>query len=106
MQLYKLKKMEIQELANTDVNELNNIRKIIEQMSKFNQIEILRIFCKYPHVTVNENKYGIHINLSEINDEIIDEIKNYIKYVNAQEMQLINAEKEQENFKNIYFIKS
>jgi len=98
--------MEIQETTNVDANELNNIRKLIEQMSKFNQIEILRIFCKYPEVTVNENKYGIHINLSEIQSEIIDEIKNYIKYVNAQEAQLNNAEQEQENFKNIYFIKS
>ena len=98
--------MEIQEIVNMDVNELNNIRKLIEQMSKFNQIEILRIFCKYPEVTVNENKYGIHINLSDINNEIIDEIKKYIKYVNAQEVQLNNAEKEQENYKNIYIIKS
>jgi hypothetical protein len=98
--------MEIQETTNVDANELNNIRKLIEQMSKFNQIEILRIFCKYPEVTVNENKYGIHINLSEIQSGIIDEIKNYIKYVNAQEAQLNNAEQEQENFKNIYFIKS
>ena len=98
--------MEIQESTNTDTNELNNMRKVIEQMSKFNQVEILKIFCKYPDVTVNENKYGIHINLSEINDDIINEINNYIKYVNAQEAQLNNAEKEQEIFKNIYFIKS
>jgi len=98
--------MEIQEVSNMDVNELNDICKIIEQMSKFNQIEILKIFCKYPEVTVNENKYGIHINLSEINNAIIVKIKTYIKYVNAQEAQLNNAEKEQENFKNIYFIKS
>ena len=52
--------------ANTlDLAQLNIIRETIENMSKFNQVEILRILTKYKEVIINENKYGIHINLSE-----------------------------------------
>ena len=39
-----------------DFNKLNYIREQIESMSKFNQIEILRILTKNKHVIINENK--------------------------------------------------
>ena len=41
------------------IMELNTIREKIESMSKFNQIEVLRILSKRKNVTLNENKYGI-----------------------------------------------
>jgi len=84
--------------------ELNCIREIIESMNKFNQVEILRILHKRS-ITLNENRYGVHINLSELNKEIIDELQNYIRYVNTQESTLRNVEKKKETFKNIYFTK-
>ena len=66
------------------VGELNQMREKIETMSKFNQIEILRILHGYnDHVTLNENKYGIHINLSEIKSEIIEKLVKYIHYVKS-----------------------
>jgi hypothetical protein len=85
--------------------QLNNIRESIENMNKFNQIEILRIFSKHKNITINENKYGIHINLSELDNSIIDELLMYIKYVDAQELELDNIEKQKEEYKNIYFLK-
>lgn len=85
--------------------ELNNIRDEIEKMSKFNQIEILKILTKHKNITINENKYGIHINLSELPKNALDELVTYIKYVNAQEIYLNNAEKEKENYKNTFFTK-
>jgi hypothetical protein len=54
---------------------------------------------------VNENKYGIHINLSELPNNILNEIMVYIKYVNTQEMYLNSAEKEKEIYKNTFFVK-
>jgi hypothetical protein len=87
-----------------DYNKLNNIRDAIEQMPKFNQIEVLRILTN-KNVIVNENKYGIHINLSELNDSILDELDVYIKYVDTQEIDLNNFEQEKEKYKNIFFIK-
>ena len=58
--------------------EINSIRDIIENMNKFNQVEILRILHKY-NIQLNENKYGVHVNLTDINVEIINEIKSFIK---------------------------
>ena len=55
--------------------------------------------------TINENKYGIHINLSELKKEILDELNIYIKYVNTQEITLNNIEKQKEEYKNTYFSK-
>ena len=88
-----------------DMNELNSMRDQIENMSKFNQLEILRILTKNKDVIINENKYGIHINLSELRKEILDEMNIYIKYVNTQEIALNKVEKQKEDYKNTYFSK-
>ena len=87
-----------------DSNELNSIRDKIEGMSKFNQVEVLRIFSKYPNdVTLNENKYGVHVNLTDLPETIIEELKIYIQYVNTQEVNLNELEKQKEEFKNTFF---
>ena len=88
-----------------DFNKLNYIREQIESMSKFNQIEILRILTKNKHVIINENKYGIHINLTDIDIPILKELVLYIKYVNTQETYLNNVEQEKEKYKNTFFLK-
>ena len=93
------------ELNNFSVSELNYVRDSIENMNKFNQIEVLRILRKYKEITLNENKYGIHINLSELKKDIIEELLVYISYVNTQELTLNQMEKQKESFKNIYFAK-
>jgi hypothetical protein len=93
------------ELTEEQIYDHNYIREQIEQMPKFNQIEILRILTKHNEVIINENKYGIHINLREINNAILDEIKCYIDYVNAQEIDLNAIEKEKEKYKNTFFLK-
>jgi len=88
-----------------DLPLLNNIREKIEKMPKFNQIEVLRILNNHKDIIINENKYGIHINLTELDNSIIEELKVYINYVNTQEFELNQAEQEKENYKNIYFDK-
>jgi hypothetical protein len=93
------------EIEEYDYAKLNNIREQIENMSKFNQIEILRVLTNYKDVIINENKYGIHINLSELPSKIINDLLMYIKYVNNQELYLNNAEKEKEKYKNTFFLK-
>jgi hypothetical protein len=92
-------------LSSYESNELNSIREKIESMPKFNQVEILRILSKEETVILNENKYGTFINLTELQDAMIDNLKTYIDYVNAQEVNLNFLEKQKEDFKNIYFTK-
>lgn len=88
-----------------NVEELNSIREKIESMPKFNQIEVLRILSKYNKITLNENKYGVLVNMTDFEDEVIEKLKNYINYVNTQESNLNEIEVQKENFKNIYFVK-
>ena len=88
-----------------NVEELNSIREKIESMPKFNQIEVLRILSKYSKIILNENKYGVLVNMTDFEDETIDKLKNYISYVNTQESNLNEIEVQKENFKNIYFVK-
>lgn len=97
--------MSTNDVNNFSVSELNYIRDSIENMNKFNQIEVLRILNNHKDVTINENKYGIHINLSDLKKDLLDELNVYIKYVNTQEVTLHQIEKEKETYKNTYFTK-
>lgn len=79
------------------------VRNSIEKMNKFNQIEILRILNKYEDVIINENRYGIHINMTDLNENVLNEISQYIDYVQVQEKALNQDEKQKQDIKNIYF---
>ena len=97
--------MSTNDVNNFSVSELNYIRDAVENMNKFNLIEVLRILNNHKDVTINENKYGIHINLSDLKKDLLDELNVYIKYVNTQEVALHQVEKEKETYKNTYFTK-
>ena len=93
------------EINNFSVSELNYVRDSIENMNKFNQVEVLRILNNDKDVMLNENKYGVHINLSELKKDVVEELVLYIKYVTAQEINLNRVEQQKEDYKNIYFLK-
>jgi hypothetical protein len=86
-------------------NELNQIRSVIESMNKFNQIEVLRILSKKNQVVLNENNYGVHVNLSELKSDLIYDLIMYINYVKTQETNLDSIEQQKESLQNIYFCK-
>ena len=67
------------DINNYSVSELNYLRESIENMNKFNQIEVLRILNKHKDVILNENKYGTHINLSEVKKSVLDDLSFYVK---------------------------
>ena len=97
--------LETNELYEYDYNDLNMIRETIEKMNKFNQIEVLKLLYNHKEVVINENKYGVHINLSQVNPKIIKEVETFIQYVNTQENYLNDVEKQKETYKNTYFTK-
>jgi hypothetical protein len=82
---------------------LENIKKTIETMNKFHQIEILKILSKNL-CKINENKSGVYINLSFLSTEIVEELKEYIQYTKEQETSINTMEYQKEEFKNAYFI--
>ena len=93
------------DVNNFSLSQLNYIRESIENMNKFNQIEVLRLLNKNKNVTLNENKYGVHINLSELDEHVLNELGVYINYVNTQEIALNKIEQQKADYKNTYFAK-
>jgi hypothetical protein len=90
-------------IASERTNTLITIRDLIHEMNKYNQIEVLRIMKKYDNITLNENRYGIHINLTDLNEEQINELTLYINYVLMQETTLNYGEQQKNTFKNEMF---
>jgi hypothetical protein len=90
-------------IGNERTNTLITIRDLIHEMNKYNQIEVLRIMKKYDNITLNENRYGVHINLTDLNEEQINELTLYINYVSMQETTLNYGEQQKNTFKNEMF---
>jgi division protein CdvB (Snf7/Vps24/ESCRT-III family) len=59
----------------------------------------------YKNITLNENKYGVLINMTDLKKEVIEKLKEYISYVNTQETNLNEFESRIQEYKNIYFVK-
>jgi hypothetical protein len=88
-----------------EIPQLLRISEKIEAMSKFNHIEVARILSGYPEISLTENKYGIHINLTNVPNHILGKLEDFINHVQKQEKLLNDVEQQKEEFKNIYFVK-
>jgi predicted methyltransferase len=84
--------------------DLDDVKKTIEAFNKSHQIEILRIIQQCSASIINENKNGIYINMTFLSPETIENIKQYIDYVQDQEKMLKPMESQKEDFKNTFFI--
>ena len=84
------------------MDDLNEIKKFIESMEKYHQIEILRILSTNK-IKINENRSGVFVNLSLLNEDVLKKIKEYISYVKEQTCCLSQAEKEKEQYKSTFF---
>ena len=85
-----------------DNNRLKYIRDSIEKLDKNNHVDILRIFMK-KDIYINENKNGVFINLTDLSNDIIDEIETYINYINEQKIDFDHIEKQKDELENKYF---
>jgi hypothetical protein len=82
--------------------ELQNLKENIEKMSKFHQIEILRILTTSGKVCLNENNNGTFVNLTEQPKDIIAQLNKYVNYVNEQQNQLSIIEHEKSRLEKIF----
>ena len=82
--------------------DLELMKTKIENMTKINQVEILKILLKH-NVKINENKSGIFVNMSFLDKTIIEDIETYLHYVNEQETTLQTLEAQKEVFKHAFF---
>jgi len=85
------------------MEKLEALKNTIETMSKYHQIEILKILSK-KLTKINENKSGCYINMSFLPDDTLKELEEYVSYIKDQEESLETMEYQKEEFKNAYFI--
>ena len=79
-----------------------DIKQAIERLDSSNHKEIFRIFKKYD-VQYSENKNGIFINLTHIDDIVLNEIKEYLLYVNKQEKDIDTLESQKQKVEQSFF---
>ena len=87
-------------------DELKELCQKLEEMSKINQVEAVRIFHKHNKDMINENKYGIHINVTDVENNVLKEIEEFIEYVSNQEKKLNHMEELQQDMQTKYIDKS
>ena len=83
--------------------DLLKIKDELEKISKEHQVEILRILIENK-VTVNENSNGIFVNLSNVSEDIIINLQNYLNYISEQEKTLNTFESTKEEYLSLIHI--
>jgi len=67
----------------TEVEKLQNIKETIEKMSKLQQIDVLKLFVE-SNIETSENSNGTFINLTELDENIIKKLLDYIVFIEEQ----------------------
>jgi adenosylmethionine-8-amino-7-oxononanoate aminotransferase len=98
---------EIQTMAQhveTKTNYLMSLKEGIENMPVVHQIEVLRILCS-KNTQINENKNGVFVNISRLNNDLIQELYDYMKYFINQENHLNEIEQQKQSLTKEFFDK-
>lgn len=85
---------------------LEDLKMRIEKLSVKHHVEILKIMKNYNEIKLNENKFGIFINLSFLDKEVIHKLINYVSYIEEQEKSIMSVETQINNYRNDFFISS
>ncbi len=98
---------EIQTIAQhveAKTNYLMSLKEGIENMPTVHQIEILRILHS-KNTQINENKNGVFVNISRLNNDMLKELYEYMKYVINQEKHLNEIEQQKQSLTKEFFDK-
>ena len=87
-----------------DYNKLINLRNTVENLDAIYHLEILQIL-KDNNVNYTENRNGIFINLTLLNQKTISIIKKYISFIEQQKKNLDTTEQIKNKYKSQFFIK-
>jgi hypothetical protein len=75
----------------------------IEQMTKTQHIEVLKLLHSFSAVKLNENKSGVYVNLSFLPEEALEQLAKYVSYVDEQEKSLTMVENTKKDFIRTFF---
>lgn len=80
---------------------LESLRNKIEQLDKTNQIEILRILYQHVPNLITENKYGSHVNMVELDRDVLEKIELFVKHINNTRLLLHEQDQQREEYKRL-----
>ena len=80
-----------------------DLKDKLEKMNKSQQIELARMLIHEYRVTYDENQNGIFINMSELPPSILEKIRSFLKYIELQEENITNVEREMNGLKDTFF---
>ena len=90
-------------MSRVDTEVIITLKTNIENLNKFHQIEILKIFNEENSNMINENNNGVFINLVDLSESLYNKLNENITYVNVQQQQLTSIEEEIINIENEFF---
>ena len=82
---------------------LISLKNQIENLDKIHHIKILNIL-KNNSIKYSENRNGIFVNMSSIDDKTIEEVKKILLYIENQEQNLIDIENIKQELSKDYFV--
>ena len=83
---------------------MRELKKEIEEMTKYHQIEVLRILlASSAKDFLNENQNGTFVNMTSLPESCIKELQTYCKYVKEQQLTLLTGEQEKLRIENEFF---
>lgn len=74
-----LKSDAYENIISLDTQDILNLRNKITKMSRHDQIEIFKLFRK-KKIKYTENKNGIFINLTKLNNKMLLELQNFVDF--------------------------
>tara|TARA_B100001123_G_C14974335_1_gene892968 strand:+ start:575 stop:844 length:270 start_codon:yes stop_codon:yes gene_type:complete len=84
---------------------LEKLKNDIEKLDKTQQLNVFNIL-KNAKVSYSENNNGIFINISELKQQTIDKIVDFLLYIKEQKIILDATEKLKKTYKDKYFTNS
>lgn len=82
---------------------LVELKDRIERMNKSQHIELARILIQEYKINYDENQNGIFINMSELSPSTIENIRKFLQYIELQEENITNVEREMNGLKDTFF---
>ena len=84
------------------MEKLTALRDNIENLEKHQDLHIVEILQKN-NIDFTENRNGIFLNMKDLNKKTIEEITQYLKYIEIQQKQLDTDENIKKTYVNDYF---
>ena len=83
---------------------LKHIKELIESLSLQQQIFIGKMFYE-ENISMFENKNGVFINLTDVDELILEKINIHLQQIKEQEQSLNQLEVKKQEYKDNYFTK-